>query len=191
MLEISPAIQFNLLVSEIESKQLEKKLNWLRAAVLGANDGIVSVAGVVMGVAGAGADETTVLLAGVAAVVAGAVSMGGGEYASVSAQRDTELAHGKSLDDTLAHPWAAAWSSLIAFTIGAVLPLLAISGPWPEIRIEVTVLSVVLSLGLTGYWAAYVGRSPKFRSVARNVVVSVLTMSLSYGIGALLGVTLL
>jgi len=66
------------------------RLNWLRAAVLGANDGIVSTAGVLMGVAGASADEAAILLAGVAALSAGAISMAAGEYVSVSTQRDSE-----------------------------------------------------------------------------------------------------
>ena len=65
-------------MSSSSDRELERKLNWLRAAVLGANDGIVSVAGMVMGVAGAGADRPTVLLAGIAALVAGSISMGGG-----------------------------------------------------------------------------------------------------------------
>lgn len=65
-------------------------LNRLRAAVLGANDGIVSVAGVVVGVAGATNNQFAILAAGVAAVVAGALSMAAGEYVSVSSQRDTE-----------------------------------------------------------------------------------------------------
>ncbi len=68
------------------------RLNWLRAGVLGANDGIVSVAGVVVGVAGATSDRNQILTAGVAALVAGALSMAGGEYVSVSTQRDTEEA---------------------------------------------------------------------------------------------------
>src|SRR3954470_19280212 len=68
------------------------KLNWLRAGVLGANDGIVSVAGIVVGVAGATTDTTTILTAGIAGLVAGAFSMAGGEYVSVSTQRDTEQA---------------------------------------------------------------------------------------------------
>ena len=62
---------------------LELRLNWLRAAVLGANDGIVSVAGLVMGVAAAGSSPEVVLVAGVASLVAGAISMAGGEYVSV------------------------------------------------------------------------------------------------------------
>jgi VIT1/CCC1 family predicted Fe2+/Mn2+ transporter len=66
------------------------RLNALRAAVLGANDGIVSTAGIVMGVAGATSDRTSLLIAGVAGMVAGAMSMATGEYVSVSTQRDSE-----------------------------------------------------------------------------------------------------
>lgn len=68
------------------------KLNWLRAAVLGANDGIVSVSSVIVGVAGASDSSSFILTAGVAALVAGAFSMAVGEYVSVSTQRDTEKA---------------------------------------------------------------------------------------------------
>jgi VIT1/CCC1 family predicted Fe2+/Mn2+ transporter len=68
------------------------RLNKLRAAVLGANDGIVSIAGLVVGVAGATNQRSTIFTAGLAGVVAGALSMAAGEYVSVSSQRDTELA---------------------------------------------------------------------------------------------------
>jgi vacuolar iron transporter family protein len=71
---------------------LAQRLNWLRAGVLGANDGIVSVAAVVVGVAGATHDTGAILLAGTAALVGGAISMALGEYVSVSSQRDTERA---------------------------------------------------------------------------------------------------
>ena len=71
---------------------LSARLNWLRAGVLGANDGIVSVAGIVIGVAGATANITAIATAGVAGLVAGGMSMAGGEYVSVSTQRDTERA---------------------------------------------------------------------------------------------------
>ncbi|MGA8257938.1 MAG: VIT family protein [Nocardioides sp.] len=71
---------------------IASRLNWLRAAVLGANDGIVSTAGIVVGVAGATTDRSTILIAGVAALVAGALSMAAGEYVSVSTQRDSEKA---------------------------------------------------------------------------------------------------
>lgn len=66
------------------------RIGWLRAAVLGANDGIVSTASLVLGVAAAGASSQTVLVAGVAGLVAGSMSMAAGEYVSVSSQADTE-----------------------------------------------------------------------------------------------------
>jgi VIT1/CCC1 family predicted Fe2+/Mn2+ transporter len=68
------------------------RLNWLRAGVLGANDGIVSTAGLVVGVAGATDDRSAILVAGIAGLFAGALSMATGEYVSVSTQRDSERA---------------------------------------------------------------------------------------------------
>ena len=68
------------------------RTGWLRAAVLGANDGIVSTASLVLGVAAAGASTRVILVAGVAGLVAGAMSMAAGEYVSVSSQADTESA---------------------------------------------------------------------------------------------------
>lgn len=68
------------------------RIGWLRAAVLGANDGIVSTASLVLGVAAAGASSANILIAGVAGLVAGAMSMAAGEYVSVSSQADTERA---------------------------------------------------------------------------------------------------
>ena len=71
---------------------LTSRIGWLRAAVLGANDGIVSTASLKVGVAAANADHSALLLAGVAGLVAGAMSMAAGEYVSVSSQSDTEKA---------------------------------------------------------------------------------------------------
>ena len=68
------------------------RTGWLRAAVLGANDGIVSTASLVLGVAASGASKEAILVAGVAGLVAGAMSMAAGEYVSVSSQADTERA---------------------------------------------------------------------------------------------------
>lgn len=79
--------------SQTENNRSSKKLNKLRAAVLGANDGIVSVSGVVMGVAGATTDSSTIFTAGLAALVAGALSMAVGEYVSVSSQSDAEKSY--------------------------------------------------------------------------------------------------
>ena len=72
------------------SGQILSKLNWLRAGVLGANDGIVSTAAIIFGVAGASAGHSTIMLAGIAAIAAGSLSMAAGEYVSVSTQRDLE-----------------------------------------------------------------------------------------------------
>lgn len=77
---------------EPHGEGLASKLNWLRAGVLGANDGIVSTAGLVVGVAAATTDRSTIFTAGLAGLAAGAVSMALGEYVSVSTQRDTEKA---------------------------------------------------------------------------------------------------
>lgn len=76
--------------SEPHDSAMGSRLNWLRAGVLGANDGIVSTAGLVVGVAGASAARGTIFTAGLAGLVAGAVSMALGEYISVSSQRDSE-----------------------------------------------------------------------------------------------------
>lgn len=72
--------------------RIAQRLNWLRAGALGANDGIVSTAGIVLGVAGATATRSTIVLAGIAGLTAGAMSMAVGEYVSVSSQRDSERA---------------------------------------------------------------------------------------------------
>jgi vacuolar iron transporter family protein len=80
------------LSDDAQGGRIASRLNWLRAGVLGANDGIVSTAGIVVGVAGATVSRGALLAAGVAGVVAGAMSMAVGEYVSVSSQRDSEKA---------------------------------------------------------------------------------------------------
>lgn len=81
-----------MLASRHRERHRADRIGWLRAAVMGANDGIVSTASLVLGVAGSGADRTAILVAGVAGLVAGAMSMAAGEYVSVSSQADTEQA---------------------------------------------------------------------------------------------------
>jgi VIT1/CCC1 family predicted Fe2+/Mn2+ transporter len=76
--------------AEAHKGQTVTKLNWLRAAVLGANDGIVSIAGLVLGVAGATNSIRIIFTAGMAGIIAGAISMAAGEYVSVSSSRDSE-----------------------------------------------------------------------------------------------------
>jgi VIT1/CCC1 family predicted Fe2+/Mn2+ transporter len=225
---------------EFHRSEMAKKLNWLRAGVLGANDGIVSTAGLVMGIAGAGGDSSTIFIAGVAGLVAGSISMAGGEYTSVSAQRDSELAaldkerkelaedperelrelawfyeqKGLSPDTAIvvatelterdalkAHaetelgidsgqqvsPGQAALSSFISFALGSLLPLLAITGPWVDFRIQATILAVVFSLAITGFVGAKIGGAKSGKAILRNVVVSLLTMGVTFAIGSLVG----
>jgi VIT1/CCC1 family predicted Fe2+/Mn2+ transporter len=216
------------------------RLNWLRAGVLGANDGIVSTAGIVIGVAGATSSRSVILTAGIAGLAAGALSMAVGEYVSVSTQRDTEQAllakERRELHETpeeelaelteiyvakglaptlalqvaeqltahdalgahaeaelgidpheLASPWHAAFASLVAFTVGALLPLLAIALPPPAGRVMVTVIAVVLALVCTGVLAARLGGAPWPRPLMRNVLGGLLAMGITYGIGSLVG----
>ena len=80
------------IIDEAQGGELASRLNWLRAGVMGANDGIVSTAGMVVGVASAAVSDTALLASGVAALVAGALSMAAGEYVSVSSQRDSQRA---------------------------------------------------------------------------------------------------
>ncbi|WP_410604958.1 VIT family protein [Amycolatopsis sp. lyj-90] len=223
-------------------EDLGGKLNWLRAGVLGANDGIVSVAGIVVGVAGATTDSTAIATAGIAGLVAGALSMAGGEYVSVSTQRDTERAQlrlekrelkempeaeerelagiyeAKGLSpelaaevareltekdalqahaeaelgidpDNLTSPWQAAWASLVAFTVGALLPLLSIVWTSTSARVWACASAVVVGLVLTGFLSAKLGDAHVGRAIARNVGVGALTMVVTYYVGVLFGVS--
>ncbi|VTR76604.1 VIT1/CCC1 transporter family protein [Cellulomonas hominis] len=159
--------------------------------MLGANDGIVSVAATVVGVAGAATGVSTLAVAGVAALVAGALSMAAGEYVSVSSQRDAERVlrdHGlRDADEGLTNPWHAALASLLAFVAGGVVPLLVVLAPWGGGRIVATFAAVVLALVVTGTVSARLGGAPAGRAVLRNVVGGSVAMLVTYGIGALVG----
>jgi VIT1/CCC1 family predicted Fe2+/Mn2+ transporter len=99
--------------SHTETHLLER-IGWLRASVLGANDGIVSTSSLVLGVAAAGADSATMLLTGTAGLVAGAMSMAAGEYVSVSSQADAEAADIAKEKAELADSPAAERAELVA-----------------------------------------------------------------------------
>lgn len=168
-------------------------LNRLRAAVLGANDGIVSTSSVLMGVAGATNDMKTLFTAGMAALVAGALSMAVGEYVSVSSQRDAEKVHHETQHPHDEHeftsPTQAAIASLIAFTIGGLIPFLAVIIAPGKTKIPVTVIAVVLALILTGYGSATVGGASRRRAVVRVVIGGLIAMAVTYYIGVLFGAT--
>ncbi|MDQ5932273.1 MAG: VIT1/CCC1 transporter family protein [Candidatus Saccharimonadales bacterium] len=165
-------------------------LNKLRAAVLGANDGIVSTASVVMGVAGATSDAPAIFTAGMAALVAGALSMAVGEYVSVSSQRDAEIVsakHDETHDGEFTSPWAAAIASFLAFSVGGLVPFIAVILAPDDTRIAVTVAAVLVGLVATGYFSAQVGKASKFRAVLRVVIGGLLAMAITYFIGTVFG----
>ena len=226
--------------AEPHAGAIGSKLNWLRAGVLGANDGIVSTAGIVVGVAAATAERAPIFTAGVAGLAAGALSMALGEYVSVSTQRDTEQAlldkerrelkeqpeselaelvalyEAKGLSrqtaravaeeltehdafaahvdvelgidpHDLTNPWHAAFSSAIAFTVGALLPLLAILLLPPQIRIAVTFAAVLLALAFTGWLSARLGGANALRATQRVVIGGALAMAITFAIGHFVG----
>ena len=81
---------------------------------------------------------------------------------------------------------ALAWHSPV-FAGGSLLPLLAVTGPWVDYQIPVTVGAVVISLAITGFVGAKIGGAKSGRAILRNVVVSILTMGITYAIGSLVG----
>jgi VIT1/CCC1 family predicted Fe2+/Mn2+ transporter len=215
---------------------------WLRAAVLGANDGIVSTASLVIGVAAASTSRSAVVTAGVAAIIAGAMSMAAGEFISVSSQRDAEhadaaieaealkanprgelrelakiyedrgvepglarlvaeqlMAHdelGAHMRDELgiteiaaARPLQAAWTSALAFTAGAIFPVLAIALTPTSVRIVVCATVALASLVGLGALGARLGGAVTSRAIVRVVTWSSLAMLVTYGIGRLVGAT--
>jgi VIT1/CCC1 family predicted Fe2+/Mn2+ transporter len=208
--------------------------------VLGANDGIISTAALLLGVAAADSSRTAILTAGVAGLVAGAVSMGLGEYVSVSSQRDSErsdiaketweLEHqadheldeltaiyqSKGLSrelarevaeqltehdalgthlrdelgierDDLAKPFQAAWSSTLAFSVGAAIPLLAAAIASAGARMVAVVVVSLMGLVVLGYTGARLGGAQPGRPIARVVVGGAIAMGVTMLVGKLFG----
>ncbi|MDU1934403.1 MAG: VIT family protein [Streptococcus thermophilus] len=220
----------------MEDKNFEERLNILRAGVLGANDGIISIAGVVIGVASATSNIWFILISALSAIFAGAFSMAGGEYVSVSTQKDTEEAavakeqalldrspesareslyqtflsqgdceteaevkvnqafsknpikvlveekYGVDMEE-ITNPWHAAISSFLSFSVGSLPPTLAILLFPDPYRIPITAVVVALTLILTGYVSAKLGKAPVKQAMLRNLAVGLLTMLVTYVVG--------
>jgi vacuolar iron transporter family protein len=219
---------------------LSHRGGWLRAAVLGANDGILSTAGLVIGVASADTSVSAIATAGVAGAVAGALSMAAGEYVSVSSQRDSEMAdirkerreletdpegelhelaaiyeargvspglarrvaeelssgdrlaaHARDElgidEEALAMPFQAAWSSALAFTLGAVVPLVAILATPGDARVPVTAVVTLVALAALGAVGARLGGAPRGIAAARVAMWGAVAMALTAAIGAIVG----
>ena len=217
------------------------RIGWLRAAVLGANDGIVSTASLVIGIAASHADRSSIILAAVAGLSAGAMSMAAGEYVSVSSQADTqkadleiekraltndreneiqelaEIYEDRGLDEKLARkvaislmekdalgahakdelgfsaqneskPIQAAFSSAAAFTIGALMPLLAVMFSSQHYLIVSVCISSLFVLGVLGAIAAQIGGASIIKGGARVIFWGSLAMAVTAGAGRLFGV---
>lgn len=167
-------------------KSVTSRLNKLRAGVLGANDGIVSVAALIIGIAATTTSRTAILTAGLAGLIAGATSMALGEYVSVSTQRDAEcqlIATGELLSTELVNPWQAAASSAASFILGALLPLLAMLLAPASARLIVTFAAVLVALGVTGCGSAYLGGIDPLKPTARVIVGGALAMTITYLVG--------
>jgi len=161
---------------------------------LGANDGVVSVASIVVGVAAANQPVGVIVTAGVAGLSAGALSMASGEYVSVSTQRDTErvLVQKGELnkkEEELANPWHAAYASAIAFLSGGIIPVIAVMLPPNAWRLPVTFGAAVIVLIITGVLSAYAGGANKTKAALRVVLGGVFAMTVTYGVGLLFGTT--
>ena len=89
--------------------------------------------------------------------------------------------------DELTSPWGAAIASFVSFTIGAVLPVLAITLTPPSLRVPVTVAAAVATLALTGFFSAKLSGAQKQRAVIRNVVGGLIAMGVTYAIGSFVG----
>ncbi len=217
------------------------RAGWLRAAVLGANDGIVSTASLIIGVAAANVSQEYILLTGFAGLVAGAMSMAAGEYVSVSSQSDSEKAdleqERKALEEhpelekaelakiyedrglteelsltvaeqLMAHdalaahardeigivergrarPIQAAIFSGLAFTIGALLPILATIFSTSTLLITNVSISSLLFLASLGALASHAGGASKLKGSLRVTFWGALSMILTALIGSLFGV---
>lgn len=173
---------------------------WLRAAVLGASDGLVSTASLMMGVGAVKGDAKAMVLSGFAGLVAGACSMAIGEFVSVASQLDVEVAQrkreemieggGKVDRDGLPSPVRAAAASALAFAVGAMVPLLAagfISSH--KVRLGVVAAAASVALVVFGCVGAAVGRAPVGRSAVRVLVGGWMAMAVTFGLLRLFGST--
>ena len=183
-----------------------QRAQWLRAAVLGAIDGLVSVASLMMGVGAVKRDVKAMLLAGFAGCVAGACSMAIGEYVAVYTQYEVEVGQMKrdmmknmSKDEkdvengvetrrSLPNPLQAAMASAFSFAIGAVIPLLSAAFV-PDYKIRLVLVVAVSSLALVGFGClgAELGKTPKVRSSVRILVGGWMAMAITFGLTKLMG----
>ncbi|CAI9771424.1 unnamed protein product [Fraxinus pennsylvanica] len=186
---------------EVKEFDYSKRSQWLRAAVLGANDGLVSTASLMMGVGAVKQDIKVMILTGFAGLVGGACSMAIGEFVSVYSQLDVEMAQTKrekeravGIESTkgekegLPNPIQAAAVSALTFSAGAMVPLLAASfiREYKE-RMWVVAAAVSLALVVFAWLGAALGRAPAARSSIRALIGGWLAMAITFGLTKLIG----
>ncbi|MQA97799.1 MAG: hypothetical protein GEV11_25430 [Streptosporangiales bacterium] len=196
-------------VAEVHHQHRDVTGGWLRPAVFGVMDGLVSNAALLAGVVGSGAAPATVVVAGLAGLAAGAFSMATGEYTSVASQRELtqaeiaterreitenpeaeerELAlvyEARGLTEDLPSPWVAAGSSFLAFALGALIPVLPFLFGLTSILAPIAVTGLAL-FGTGALVARLTTRSPLFGGV-RQLALGAAAATVTYGIGALVG----
>ncbi|KAI8003048.1 hypothetical protein LOK49_LG08G01385 [Camellia lanceoleosa] len=189
------------------------RAQWLRAAVLGANDGLVSISALMMGVGAVKQDVKAMILIGFAGLVAGACSMAIGEYVSVYSQLEIELAQEErdkkrvgdgdsggstggnggenkeeEKDEGRPSPGKAAAASAIAFTMGGIVPLLGASFIRNyKVRVGVVVGVVSVALVVFAWLGAALGKAPLARSIVRVLIGGWLAMAITFGLTKLVG----
>ncbi|KAH6818025.1 Vacuolar iron transporter family protein [Perilla frutescens var. frutescens] len=176
------------------------RAQWIRAAVLGANDGLVSIASLMMGVGALQHDVRAMILTGFAGLFAGACSMAIGEFVSVYSQLDIEMAQMKRENGVMAgngeseekeklpNPLQAAMASALAFSLGAIVPLLAAAFITNhKIRLGVVVVATTVGLVAFGGVGAVLGRTKVVKSCGRVVVGGWMAMAITFGLTKLLG----
>lgn len=182
----------------LQNHDYSKRAQWLRAAVLGANDGLLSTASLMMGIGAVRQDPKTMILTGIAGLVAGACSMAIGEFVSVYSQYDIEVAQmereqrpaGDDGRRKLPSPVQAAAASAFAFAVGAVVPLVAAAFIKNyRVRLGVVVAAVSAALVVFGWAGAALGRAPAVRSSLRVLIGGWLAMGITFGLTKLIGST--
>ncbi|CAN1175808.1 Vacuolar iron transporter homolog 4 [Linum perenne] len=186
--------QSNKVEEEDHQFDYAKRAQWLRAAVLGANDGLVSTASLMMGVGAVRQDIKAMILTGFAGLVAGACSMAIGEFVSVYSQydievaqmkRDTERGGGKKKEeeDRLPSPVQAAAASGLAFSVGAMVPLLAASFIRNyKVRLGVMIGAVTVALVVFGWIGAVLGNAPVVKSSLRVLIGGWMAMAVTFAL---------
>ncbi|KAL6329787.1 hypothetical protein AAG906_037494 [Vitis piasezkii] len=176
---------------EAEDFDYSKRGQWLRAATLGANDGLVSIASLMMGVGAVKEDITAMILAGFAGLVAGACSMAIGEFVSVETREgETTENEEKTENEKLPNPFQAGIASALSFALGAMIPLLAAAFIREhKVRLGVVVAASSLALLAFGGLGAVLGRTPVGRSCARVLVGGWMAMAITFGLTRLIGAT--